>query len=76
MTGRRRPSSRPIRAAAAALCTVVGASVLTGCGAVLPNDAEDPPITVMTWAPEGTKATNMPGMPAMAKAFARWVNGS
>ncbi|WP_347404582.1 ABC transporter substrate-binding protein [Streptomyces sp. MST-110588] len=28
----------------------------------------------MTWAPEGTKATNMPGMPAMAQAYARWVN--
>lgn len=30
----------------------------------------------MTWAPEGTTATNMPGMPAMAKAYARWVNAS
>nr|WP_308364627.1 MULTISPECIES: ABC transporter substrate-binding protein [unclassified Streptomyces] len=28
----------------------------------------------MTFAPEGTKATNMPGMPAMAKAYERWVN--
>ncbi|WP_241779971.1 ABC transporter substrate-binding protein [Streptomyces natalensis] len=28
----------------------------------------------MTWAPEGTRATNMPGMPAMAEAYARWVN--
>lgn len=28
----------------------------------------------MTWAPEDTKATNMPGMPAMAQAYARWVN--
>ncbi|GAA2449688.1 ABC transporter substrate-binding protein [Streptomyces mauvecolor] len=28
----------------------------------------------MTWAPDGTSATNTPGMPAMAKAFARWVN--
>ncbi|MEU4893608.1 ABC transporter substrate-binding protein [Streptomyces sp. NPDC044780] len=74
MTGRRRPSSRPIRAAVAALSTAVGASLLTGCGAVLPNEADDAPITVMTWAPQGTKATNMPGMPAMAQAFARWVN--
>ncbi|MBB5106728.1 ABC-type branched-subunit amino acid transport system substrate-binding protein [Streptomyces spectabilis] len=30
----------------------------------------------MTWAPDGTKATNKPGMPAMAKAFARWVNAN
>ncbi|MGW3498843.1 ABC transporter substrate-binding protein [Streptomyces sp. NPDC001020] len=28
----------------------------------------------MTWAPESTSATNKPGMPAMAKAYARWVN--
>ncbi|WP_428986110.1 ABC transporter substrate-binding protein [Streptomyces pyxinae] len=28
----------------------------------------------MTWAPEDTRATNMPGMPAMAQAYARWVN--
>lgn len=28
----------------------------------------------MTWAPEDTRATNMPGMPAMATAYARWVN--
>ena len=31
-------------------------------------------ITVMTWAPEKTAATNKPGMPALAKAYARWVN--
>ncbi len=30
----------------------------------------------MTWAPDGTRATNMPGMPAMAQAYARWVNAS
>jgi ABC-type branched-subunit amino acid transport system substrate-binding protein len=28
----------------------------------------------MTWAPEKTNATNKPGMPALAKAYARWVN--
>jgi hypothetical protein len=28
----------------------------------------------MTWAPEDTKATNKPGMPAMALAYARWIN--
>jgi ABC-type branched-subunit amino acid transport system substrate-binding protein len=28
----------------------------------------------MTWAPEGTRATNMPGMPAMAEAYAKYVN--
>jgi len=29
---------------------------------------------VMTWAPEGTGAHNMAGMPAMAQTYARWVN--
>ncbi len=28
----------------------------------------------MTWAPDSTKATNMPGMPAMAEAYGRWIN--
>lgn len=28
----------------------------------------------MTWAPEKTAATSAPGMPAMAQAYARWVN--
>lgn len=31
-------------------------------------------ITVMTFAPQDTKATNMPGMPGMAKAYEAWVN--
>ncbi|WTL22827.1 ABC transporter substrate-binding protein [Streptomyces sp. NBC_01506] len=60
------------------LCTVAaGASVVSGCG-VLPGGpgGSREPVTVMTWAPEGTGATNMPGMPAMAKAYARWVNAA
>jgi hypothetical protein len=78
MTGRRRPSSRPIRAAVATLCTVVGASLLTGCGSMpgLSKASPDDPVVVMTWAPEDTKATNMPGMPAMAEAYARWINAT
>jgi ABC-type branched-subunit amino acid transport system substrate-binding protein len=28
----------------------------------------------MTWAPENTDATNKPGMPALAGAYARWIN--
>jgi ABC-type branched-subunit amino acid transport system substrate-binding protein len=28
----------------------------------------------MTWAPQETGATNKPGMPALAQAYARWVN--
>ncbi|KUM91969.1 hypothetical protein AQI88_34690 [Streptomyces cellostaticus] len=29
---------------------------------------------MMTWAPEKTDATNKPGMPAMARAYGRWIN--
>jgi hypothetical protein len=63
--------------AALAAATGICASLLTGCG-VLPGDAraDGSTVTVMTWAPEGTEATNMPGMPAMAQAYARWVNAT
>ncbi|MEU3184497.1 ABC transporter substrate-binding protein [Streptomyces sp. NPDC006923] len=79
MTGwRRSPSFRPFHSGAArALAAVVtGASLLAGCGVLPGAPGGREPITVMTWAPVGTNATNMPGMPAMAKAYARWVNES
>ncbi|MCK1796719.1 ABC transporter substrate-binding protein [Streptomyces sp. XM4193] len=58
----------------AALGAVLGLALLaSGCG-VLPGEEEDGPITVMTWAPVKTRATNMPGVTALAKAYARWVN--
>ncbi|MFE7775859.1 ABC transporter substrate-binding protein [Streptomyces sp. NPDC057445] len=81
MTGWRRSSSpRPYRTktalsiSMAACMAAVGAS-LAGCG-VLPGTSGDSrePVTVMTFAPDETKATNMPGMPAMAQAYARYVN--
>ncbi|MFG2756927.1 ABC transporter substrate-binding protein [Streptomyces wuyuanensis] len=77
MTGRRRFSfPRPFRTATAlAACTAAVGASLAGCG-VLPGGsagARDP-ITVMTFAPEETRATNMPGMPAMAQAYAKYVN--
>ncbi|MFD7538227.1 ABC transporter substrate-binding protein [Streptomyces sp. NPDC059819] len=74
---RRSISSISATATVFAACSAVGAGLLTGCG-VLPGVAggSREPITVMTWAPDGTSATNVPGMPAMAKAFARWVNAS
>lgn len=52
------------------------ASIAVGCGVVpgATGGSGDDPVTVMTWAPEKTAATNKPGMPAMAKAYARWVN--
>ncbi|GAA4808556.1 ABC transporter substrate-binding protein [Streptomyces ziwulingensis] len=52
------------------------ASVAVGCGVVqgVAGDADEDTITVMTWAPQDTKATNKPGMPAFARAYARWIN--
>ncbi|WP_138904856.1 ABC transporter substrate-binding protein [Streptomyces albidochromogenes] len=83
MTGRRslfttRPFlSKIATSVACATATAVGASLLVGCG-VLPGatGGSREPVTVMTWAPEGTSATNMPGMPAMAQAYARWANAN
>ncbi|MER6097851.1 ABC transporter substrate-binding protein [Streptomyces sp. NPDC001728] len=70
MTGRRLTSLLAYVTTAAA-----GASMLTGCG-VLPGatGGSREPVTVMTWAPDQTRATNMPGMPAMAQTYARWIN--
>ncbi|MFI7383379.1 ABC transporter substrate-binding protein [Streptomyces sp. NPDC049813] len=73
MTGRRHLSSKStFRTAALAL----GAALVAGCGLVpgTAGSAAGGTVTVMTWAPEKTDATNMPGMPAMAQAYARWVN--
>ncbi|MFE5137790.1 ABC transporter substrate-binding protein [Streptomyces fagopyri] len=83
MTGRRRTRTtspahpRPARArllSAAALAAC--ASVAVGCGVVpgVMGGSGDDTIKVMTWAPQDTAATNKPGMPAMAQAYARWVN--
>ncbi|WP_328926261.1 ABC transporter substrate-binding protein [Streptomyces sp. NBC_00190] len=57
------------------LATAMGACLVAGCGA-LPGGTggSGDTLTVMTFAPEDTKATNMPGMPGMAKAYERWVN--
>ncbi|WJV48025.1 ABC transporter substrate-binding protein [Streptomyces flavofungini] len=67
-----RARKAPFGAVVVAAC----ASLAVGCG-VIPGTtggSEDDPVTVMTWAPEHTRATNKPGMPAMAEAYARWVN--
>ncbi|MFJ2212994.1 ABC transporter substrate-binding protein [Streptomyces sp. NPDC101062] len=74
MTGRRRFSSLRTFQSGALFAV---ATLLSGCG-LLPGDSggSRPPVTVMTWAPIDTNATNLPGMPAMAQAYARWVNSS
>ncbi|MFE2216314.1 ABC transporter substrate-binding protein [Streptomyces canus] len=84
MTGRRRIRStflhrhhRPVRATALAAGALVAcASLAAGCGVVpgTTGGSGDGPIKVMTWAPSDTKATNKPGMPAFAQAYARWIN--
>ncbi|MEV6177964.1 ABC transporter substrate-binding protein [Streptomyces sp. NPDC052016] len=87
MTGRRRPRStflpRFLRSSRSARATALSAGALAacaslaaGCGIVpgTTGGSGDDPIVVMTWAPEGTAATNKPGMPAFARAYARWVN--
>ncbi|MFF2010249.1 ABC transporter substrate-binding protein [Streptomyces sp. NPDC058195] len=76
MTGWRRPSSPRFRGILAS--AAVGASLITGCGA-LPGatGGSREPITVMTWAPGGVAGpgtVNMAGMTAMARAYARWAN--
>jgi ABC-type branched-subunit amino acid transport system substrate-binding protein len=84
MTGRRRDRStflpthtRPVRAGVRAAAALVACASLTaGCGfipGVTGGDGDDR-ITVVTWAPEDTNLTNKPGMPAFARAYARWVN--
>lgn len=57
------------------LATTMGACLVAGCG-VIPGGSggSEGTLTVMTFAPGDTKATNMPGMPGMAKAYERWVN--
>lgn len=49
-------------------------ALLSGCGVLPGAGGGDGPIVVMTWAPVGTKATNQPGMIAMAQAYERYVN--
>ncbi|MEO3978717.1 ABC transporter substrate-binding protein [Streptomyces sp. CAU 1734] len=78
MTDRRRSTTtRPpgTRRRGPAALLAAGAMLAAGCGVVpgTPGEAGRT-VTVMTFAPEGTEATNMPGMPAMAKAYARWIN--
>ncbi|MEU6062029.1 ABC transporter substrate-binding protein [Streptomyces sp. NPDC047097] len=70
-----RLSSAALRKTAAALASACLLTPLaTGCGALPGVGDADGAVTVMTWAPADTSATNMPGMPAMAQAYARWVN--
>ncbi|MBB1260477.1 ABC transporter substrate-binding protein [Streptomyces alkaliterrae] len=72
------PRRLPRVAALGTALAMAGTALLTGCGGLpgLGGGASGEPITVMTWAPVKTQATNMPGMPALAKTYARWVNAN
>ncbi|MEU4984759.1 ABC transporter substrate-binding protein [Streptomyces sp. NPDC021969] len=75
--GRPRGRSRATRTAALSAGALVAcASLAVGCGVVpgATGGSGDDPITVMTWAPQDTGATNKPGMPALARAYARSIN--
>ncbi|MEV5902579.1 ABC transporter substrate-binding protein [Streptomyces sp. NPDC052127] len=91
MTGKRRTATRStflprsfrftrsVRATALSAGALAACASLTvGCGVVpgVSGGSGDGPIVVMTWAPEETSATNKPGMPAFALAYARWVNAN
>ncbi|MFG3199027.1 ABC transporter substrate-binding protein [Streptomyces sp. NPDC048208] len=69
-------SARPRRAARYAGALAACAALTAGCGTVpgTGGGAGDGTVTVMTWAPERTGATNKPGMPATARAYAKWIN--
>ncbi|MFD6832512.1 ABC transporter substrate-binding protein, partial [Streptomyces diastaticus] len=69
---------RALRVRRAAALGALTAALTGGCGLLPAGTGSDgrAPVTVMTWAPERTGATDKPGMPAMAQAVARWVNAS
>lgn len=68
--------TRPARATALSAGALAACASLTaGCG-VIPGTAAagGDTVKVMTWAPQDTNSTNRPGMPAMARAYAKWIN--
>ncbi|MFF6781250.1 ABC transporter substrate-binding protein [Streptomyces sp. NPDC012510] len=71
-------SSGFLKGLARATTLAACAAFVAGCGVVpgATGGSGGGPVTVMTWAPEKTAATNEPGMPAMAKAYARWINAN
>ena len=66
---------RMCRARQAVVPLLAAGALLSGCG-VLPGGSGDSSgtVVVMTWAPQDTRSTNMPGMVAMAQTFERYVN--
>ncbi|MYT72124.1 MULTISPECIES: ABC transporter substrate-binding protein [unclassified Streptomyces] len=81
-TGRERPLPTTVKRTftlfGKVVTLVAGTTLAAGCGLVagVTGGSGDQPVTVMTWAPVKTAATNQPGMPAVANAYARWVNAN
>ncbi|MFJ7271116.1 ABC transporter substrate-binding protein [Streptomyces sp. NPDC099050] len=77
MTTRRSAAALSRTFLARTTAMAMGACLVAGCGA-LPGGSGGSggadTLTVMTFAPEDSRATNMPGLPGMAKAYERWVN--
>ncbi|MFJ3497631.1 ABC transporter substrate-binding protein [Streptomyces sp. NPDC086091] len=72
-----RPSGLPGSPARSVAVLLACTTLAAGCGlAPGGGDSGDDTIVVMTWAPEGTGATNKPGMPAFARAYGRWINAN
>ncbi|WP_443054071.1 ABC transporter substrate-binding protein [Streptomyces sp. IBSBF 2435] len=66
---------RVCRARKAVLPLLAAGALASGCGAIPGGTGGSPgPVVVMTWAPDDTRSTNMPGMLAMAQAFESYVN--
>ncbi|MFI6449064.1 ABC transporter substrate-binding protein [Kitasatospora sp. NPDC050543] len=71
----RRPRSRPIAGAAAAMA-MLPALFAAGCGGPADASTGGGDLTVMTWAPDGTGSADRPGMTAVATAIGRDINAN
>ncbi|MGW4891456.1 ABC transporter substrate-binding protein [Kitasatospora sp. NPDC004240] len=65
---------RPIAAAAATMALLPALFSASACGGPADAATNGGELTVMTWAPAGTGATDRPGMTALAEAIGRDLN--
>lgn len=74
-SGARRTAAGLRRAVTAVTAALAASALLGGCGLAPGSAGGSPdPVVVMTWAPVGTSATNMPGMLAMAQVYQKYAN--
>ncbi|MER8182196.1 ABC transporter substrate-binding protein [Kitasatospora sp. NPDC094015] len=73
--GRPRAAHGPRRRAAAAAALLPLVLATTACGGSAGASSDDAgPLTVMTWAPDGTGSVDRPGVTALAEQLGREVN--